>query len=239
MDSIGSDDVLYCRFCDDMVLMGTNREKVSAVFSVYQQAIRSSRLFAHPNEMNIHKAKDFWEGKTRGPYEWSEKGKDAYPWITFVGFDMNWKGNLRIRQPSFKKHLAKQHNTAYELMRPYRQGKRPRYCAETIKSSLVSRLNCMSVGRVNLWNYIGFDNNCSWMNAFSILDENEWSVAQMKALDRHGNAVVKRAGEELCRLNCPVVKKKDDYSTGEECRFIFRGSPYSYHGQCFIYKRGD
>ena len=239
MDSIGSDDVLYCRFCDDMVLIGTNREKVSAVFGVYQRAIRSSKLFAHPNEMNVLKAKDFWEGKTRDPYEWSEKGKNVYPWITFVGFDINWKGNLRIRRPSFKKHLTKQHNTAYELMRPYRQGKRPRYCAETIKSSLVSRLNCMSVGRVNLWNYMGFHNNCSWMNAFSILDENKWSVAQMKALDRHENAVVKRTIEELGKFDCPAAKKKDDNSTGEEYRFIFRGSPYSYHGQCFVYKRSD
>lgn len=150
MEAIGGDDVLYCRFCDDMVLMGTNREKVSMVFGVYKRAIRSSKLFAHPNEMNVHKAKDFWEGKTRGPYEWSEKGKAVYPWITFVGFDMNWKGNLRIRRSSFKKHLTKQHNIAYELMKHYRQGKRPRYCAETIRSSLVSRLNCMSVGRVNL-----------------------------------------------------------------------------------------
>lgn len=237
-NAIGNDDILYCRFCDDMVLVGTDNERISMVFQSYQQAVRKSMLYAHPNKMCVKKAKDFWDGKTRGPYEWNEKGEETYPWITFVGFDINWKGNLRVRKASLDRQIKKQYDTAYELLQPYRRGEMPRFCANTIRASLESRLICMSVGRVKMWNYKNFGNNCSWMSAFPILDKNPWSEAQMKNLDKHRYAVIKKASEELKKYDCPKKKKKDDNSVdGENSRFIFRGGPYSYYGQCFIYKK--
>lgn len=235
--NIGEEDILYCRFCDDMIMVGTDKEKISAVFKAYERAIHSSKLFSHSNMMSVKRASDFWDGKTRGPYEWGIKGKDTYPWITFVGFDINWRGDMRIRKPSFKKHLKKQYEIANELLLPYTKGQRPRYSADTIMSSLYSRLICMSIGRVNLWNYKHFDNKCSWMSAFSILDENPWSVSQMKRLDGHRNAILKRAREVLTKLDCPAVKKKDNsHQSGEGGCYNFYGSPYSYYGQCFVYK---
>lgn len=73
---------------------------------------------------------------------------------------------------------------------------------------------------------------------FPNFGQNPWSEAQMKNLDKHRYAVIKKASEELKKYDCPKKKKKDDNSVdGENSRFIFRGGPYSYYGQCFIYKK--
>ena len=236
-EKIGDKNVLYCRFCDDMILIGTDYNVVNHVFQTYNCAIKKSLLIPHPNkEIYVSHMSDFWEGKTRGPYEWNEKGDKVYPWITFVGFDINWKGNLRIRKASLKRQIAKQNKIANELLVPYDRGNMPRYCAGTIKASLIGRLLGMSVGRVALWDYIDNVNIHSWMSAFSILDENPWSVKQMKALDRHRQVVIARAVKKLSEIKCTEKKKEYNARENQRERFVYHGCPFSYYGQCFKYK---
>lgn len=236
---IGGNDVLFCRFCDDMILIGNNERKVTKVLDIYKQAIKDSKLIAHPKEPLLKDGegmKSFWKGKTRGPYAWGEKGKNIFPWITFVGFDINWKGNLRIRKSSFKKQIAKQNKVANSIIYPYTKGKRPRYCSGTIMASLTSRLIGMSVGRVSLWDYKDNKNVKSWMSAFHILDENPWSAKQLKALDRHRGVVIARAKKALANITCTNKKKEVDYRSNQRDGFTYIGSPFSYYGQCFKYK---
>jgi hypothetical protein len=236
---IGEKDILFCRFCDDMILIGDNEQMLTKVLNTYKCAIRDSKLIAHPKEPLIKEGegmKSFWKGKTKGPYPWGEKGKTVFPWITFVGFDINWKGNLRIRKSSFKRQIAKQNKVANSLVYPYLKGKRPRYCSDTIMASLVSRLIGMSVGRVNLWNYENNPNIRSWMSAFYILDENPWSTRQLKTLDRHRGIVIARTKKAISSMICTNKKKDDDYQNNQRNRFSHMGAPFSYYGQCFKYK---
>lgn len=236
-EEIGDKDILYCRFCDDMILIGVDYSVVEKVFKTYNHAIKKSQLIPHPNKkIDVKHMSDFWDGKTRGPYEWNEKGDNVYPWITFVGFDINWKGNLRIRKASFKRQIAKQNKIANELIVPYERDKTPRYCAGTIKASLVSRLIGMSVGRISLWNYMDNMNVHSWMSAFAILDENPWSVRQLKALDRHRQVVIARADKKLSVIKCTNKKKEYNARENQRERFVYHGCPFSYYGQCFKYK---
>lgn len=236
LKSIANNDVLYCRFCDDMILIGENKEKVTHVFEDYQKAIVSAKLIAHPNsEMKFKKMEEFWKGKTKTPYEWNECGKNVFPWISFVGYDINWKGNLRIRLSSFKKQIAKQNMVANELLAPYKNGKKSRYCAASVKASLISRLVGMSVGRVNLWNYKDNINSHSWMSAFSILDKNPWSIKQLKELDKHRQVVIARAKHDINNIDS-TNKKNDNHIDSNRDLFTYTGCPFSYYGQCFKYK---
>lgn len=236
-EEIGDKDILYCRFCDDMILIGVDYSVVEKVFKTYNHAIKKSQLIPHPNKkIDVKHMSDFWDGKTRGPYEWNEKGDNVYPWITFVGFDINWKGNLRIRKASFKRQIAKQNKIANELIVPYERDKTPRYCAGTIKASLVSRLIGMSVGRISLWNYMDNMNVHSWMSAFSILDENPWSAKQLKALDRHREVVIARAAQKLSSIKSTNKKKEGNPRENQRERFVYHGCPFSYYGQCLRYK---
>lgn len=236
-EEIGDEDVLYCRFCDDMILIGTDYTVVKKIFKTYNRAIKKGQLIPHLNKkIDVKHMSEFWNGKTRGPYEWNEKGTNVYPWITFVGFDINWNGNLRIRKASFKRQIAKQNKIANELLAPYDRDKTPRYCAGTIKASLVSRLIGMSVGRISLWNYMDNMNVHSWMSAFSILDENPWSAKQLKALDRHRQVVIARAAQKLSSIKCTNKKKEGNPRENQRERFMYHGCPFSYYGQCFKYK---
>lgn len=239
MKSIGSRDMTYCRFCDDMILVGADSGEVEHTFDVYNRAIGCSALIAHPNRgMNIEHMRDFWKGKTRGPYEWSKKGKSVYPWITFVGFDINWQGCLRIRKASVKRHIKKQNMMVGEMIYPIRKGRKPRFCKETLWSSLQSRLIAAGVGRINMRNYENNSNHHSWMSAFSLLDKNPWSVKQLKMLDRHRYCVLSRAYRVLNSLliEWPRITKADTHGMKEGDRYAYKGNPFSYYGQCFDYR---
>lgn len=237
LESIGKKDMLYCRFCDDMILIGPDENNVINTFTIYNTAIRISKLVAHPNKpIDLTQMKDFWKGKTRGPYKWMRGEYDAYPWITFVGFDINWCGNLRIRKSSFLKQMDKQTKVANELLFPYERGKEARYCAGTILTSLKNRLIATSVGRVSLWNYKDNENIHSWMSAFSLLDKNKWSVSQMQELDRHRQQVLARAKQFLETIQCTNKKKAMSFRENHSECFSYIGCPFSYYGQCFDYK---
>lgn len=227
---IGDKDMIYLRFCDDMILIGANRSEVEEALTVYNSSIKNAKLFPHKSmPMNYDKAVDFWEGKTRGPYEWGEKGKHTFPWITFVGFDINWKGNLRIRKKSIDKHLAKQHDTVWNLLNHYRNHA-PKYHQYSILSSLKSRMVAMSVGRVGLWNYKDNPNIYSWAAAFSIIDKNPWSIRQMKLMDRHRNLELRHASKYLWKLTCPNKTMTGDHARRGQ---FYLGKPFSYYGQVF------
>lgn len=236
IDVIGKKDILYIRFCDDMILIGPNKEDVKKVFDTYFNVVKHFKLYPHPpKDIQLKKMAEFWEGKTRGPYEWNEKGRDIFPWITFVGFDCNWEGNLRIRKSSLKKEIKKQFDVTKDMLKYYQNSANtPRYCSGTILNSLHSRLTGMAVGRIGLRDYKNNENIHSWMSAFSILDENSWSKDQLKSLDRHRCRMIFLAQKQFIKLNCPSYTKNTDGKRGG-----YIGVPYSYYGQCFYYKKTE
>ena len=180
--------------------------------------------------MNIQRMKDFWDGKSRGPYKWGEHGRDIFPWITFVGFDINWRGEVRVRKKSYQKQLTKQHSVVWDLLNLYDRGKTPRYCMNTILESLRNRLIGMSVGRVTLWNYHDYKNVHCWLAAFPLLDKNKWAVAQLKGLDRHREKELYEAEKVLKKINCVNRSKNMD---GVRRKEHYYGKAYSYYGQAY------
>lgn len=226
-----SKDMQYFRFCDDMVLVGTNESEVRSVLDVYNRSIKGSKLFAHKNEsLNISHMKDFWKGKSRGPYKWGQKGHDTFPWITFVGFDINWKGDLRVRKKSFKKQLTKQHTVVGNLLAHYKRGEQPRYSMPTIIESLSNRLIGMSVGRVHMYNYSDYQNSHCWLSAFSIIKRNPWASSQLRQLDRHRWAELCKAKKSLKKIECPQRVKNSNRKANTTHIY---GKPFSYYGQAY------
>lgn len=230
-DVIAGKDVAYLRFCDDMILVTSDEKLACDVLDIYNRRLRSSRLHPHPIEsMNIQRMKDFWNGKSRGPYKWGEHGSDIFPWITFVGFDINWRGEVRVRKKAYQKQLSKQHSVVWDLLNKYKKGKTPRYCMKTILESLRNRLYGMSVGRVSLWNYQDYKNVHCWLAAFPLLDKNKWAVAQLKGLDRHREKELYRAMKVLKNIDCGTRSKNMD---GVRRKEHYYGKAYSYYGQAY------
>ena len=235
MREIGEDpNMLYMRFCDDMILVGNDKTKTQKVFEVYQESVRQSQLYPHPNEeMKGFHDKDFWNGKTRGPYAWGDVKKGYYPWVTFVGFECNWRGELRIRKSSFKKEYDKQEKVVRKIIVPLRNGKViPRSSKKALLGFIEKRLIAMSVGRVSMRNYKETENEHSWMSAYSILDSNKWSREQMRSLDHHRKKMMEIADNSIPAIQQGAHVKSEHSKRG--C--VFHGKPFSYYGQCFSYK---
>lgn len=229
-------DFRYLRFCDDMIMMGTDPKQVQEAFETYFKSIRKSHLFCHPLEcLPEKKMKDFWKGKSRGPYAWGKGDKNIFPWITFVGYDINWEGDTRIRKASLKKEIAKQYKKVEEIQSLFstkkKRGRKPKWYWGYIYTSVHRKMIGMSVGRVPLWDYKNHDNKYSWASAFTQLTQNRWSVKQLKHLDWHRQKML----VSLFTFLIKDVKFDEIYSRQDKQKKLtvnYYGKPYSYYGQC-------
>src|SRR6185437_14466549 len=98
----------YFRFCDDMLIMHTNRSKCVRYANAYVTALRKLKLIPHHfvDLKTLKNSSDsFWSKdiKSKGPYKWSMNYKSDFPWIGFVGYELHFDGSIRIRKSSLKK----------------------------------------------------------------------------------------------------------------------------------------
>lgn len=234
-------DLLYIRFCDDMIMMGTDQSKVSKAFDIYCKEVKKMHLFIHEDiNWDFDEPKAFWDGKTRSTYKWAKlEGKDmkVMPWITFVGYDINWKGDTRIRKSTLAKEIKKQYEKVAEVENLLKHAS-PRRYQKFILDSVTKRMIGMSVGRVDMWNYKNFDNNYSWASAYVKLSDNRWSRKQLQLLDRHRCQMLSRLHKFLTRLDYHQARSipTDSKKSKREYWIRYKGGPYSYYGQVLVWR---
>lgn len=107
----GADNELfYARFCDDMVIVHPSRAKCKAAFDRYMEALREMRLPIHPvNEAPVY-GREFFETKSKGPFAWDNASVGAVgtaPWVSFLGCQIGFNGDVRIRKETIDRHVAK------------------------------------------------------------------------------------------------------------------------------------
>jgi hypothetical protein len=225
-------DFLYLRFCDDMIMMGVDKTVVESAFNRYGDSIVTNHLYMHPPiAFAGKKMKAFWDGKTRPPYQWGAPVKGVMPWITFVGYDINWEGDTRIRRSSLRKEIKKQYEKKVEIVHLLNKkaGRNPQWSKQYICNSVHKRMIGMSVGRVQIWDYKTFNNYYSWAKAFTELTDNKWSRAQLRLLDRHRNNMMKQLGRFMLKLNYNDIKPSDRREHTDAVWYY--GKPFSYYGQ--------
>lgn len=227
----GSDaDLLYIRYCDDMIIMHTDREKCSQALEAYSKALTELKLFPHRNR-NIEYGKDFWKEKTKGPYLFSE---EAVPWVGFVGYEINRRGEIRIRKRSLRKEIEKQVEVVQSVKAAIK-GNRSKIGRHEIYESTVKKLLGMSIGRIELWNYESGDNDMCWVNGFKALNKNRYSEQQVKHLDRC-------RGRQISKLRAFLADCGDNKVDGDAKKtnypIKYRGKPFSYYYQTFKKKVG-
>ena len=166
------ENLLYVRYCDDMIIMHTDRKKCENALEAYQKSLKKLKLFPHLPE-NIKYGKIFWDVKSKETYEWSY---DNIPWVGFVGYEINRNGDVRVRKSSLKKEMNKQ----FELIENIRSAisNKVNVSKGTIIESAYSRLNGMAVGRVALCNFPDYENDMCWVKGFQLLNKNKYSSLQ-------------------------------------------------------------
>lgn len=183
---IKSSKLFYVRFCDDMIIMHPSKKECETASRTYEAALKKMHLIPHSFEKNMKNTPDsFWSDKIKSKhtYKWSLNYSDSFPWFGFVGYEIHYSGNLRVRKSSLAKEKKKQKEVVSQILNAVQSGKRKN--DGTICESAANRLIGMSVGRVTMKNFNIIENDMCWANGFIKLKDNKHLRAQLKDLDRY------------------------------------------------------
>ncbi len=225
-------DVFYSRFCDDMIIISKSLEECRKAKDKYVETLNAIKLFPHDFKDNIHlidfdKAeniyyKPFWDGKSKGPYQWGKTENINFPWIGFVGYEINYNGDVRIRKRSFEKELKKQKTIVKEISKAIEIGlRKPK---GTATESAINRLIGMSVGRIGIDNFEEVSTDLCWKNGFKLIKLNKHSLNQIKHLDRNRNKHYYKLLDEVKALEELEIEVK-------RRQVIKYNKPFSYYYQ--------
>lgn len=227
-------DLLFLRFCDDMVLMHISKEKCESGLQRYSDKIKELKLLIHKPEIVKVYGKSFWKTKSKSPYNWNNNNKDKanVPWLAFVGYQIRYDGLIRVRKKSLIKEANKQKNEIADVLKSLDLHARSRENINTHSRkskrqqifALENRLISMSVGRVSLFNYRSIKPGLCWTNGFKKINANFISRSQCKYLDRRRNYNLYNFKKELIHLT------KDSEKPDKKSKNIYLGHPFSYYG---------
>jgi hypothetical protein len=237
--------VLYLRFCDDMVVIHDDKEQCEKAKNVYLDCLRELKLFPHnfksTNELYTCKIKDrktdytpFWNGKSKGPYKWTNSFKNGdFPWIAFVGYEINFNCETRVRKKSFNKEVIKQSKIINEIQKAIENEQR---CKKgTAIESAINRLIGMSVGRIGLDNFSEVSTDMCWKNGFQELELNKHSAVQIKELDRNRSKLYYDLFKQIKELE---EENDEKIERGEDNRQHKKyDKPFSYYYQILERKK--
>lgn len=97
-------DRLFVRYCDDIMLMHTVEEKCETYLDAYYNALKTHRLV--PHELHYvsefksgeRNRPDFWHAKSKKVFRWGPGEGNASVWVSFVGYELNRDGSVRVRK---------------------------------------------------------------------------------------------------------------------------------------------
>jgi len=236
VNSNSDKNTFYCRFCDDMVLMHTNREKCDELFTIYQNALKEVKLISHKSEPYEIYGIEFWQEKlkSKAPYKWDAhnssniEAQKNVPWLSFVGYQIRYDGLVRIRKKSIKKEIIKQIIETDKIIKIAR--KSVSINEKAIKFRLQQRLISMAVSRCR---YGSSRVSMCWCAGFKLLKTNQNTTNQIRNLDRSREKQIKRLENHLKKIRTPFRKSKKKVAP-----LKYYGSNFSYNNQFLKEKNG-
>ena len=97
-------DRLFIRYCDDILLMHTDRKKCEEYLDYYYEALKAHKLVPHPRrdvsefKNGVRTKHGFWKAKSKNVFKWGRGDGDASDWVGFVGYEMRRTGEIRHRK---------------------------------------------------------------------------------------------------------------------------------------------
>jgi len=224
-------NIFYSRFCDDMIIITNSLNESVIAKDIYIDTLKELKLFPHKftedinlisfdEHDNLH-YKPFWIGKSKGPYQWGSISEINFPWIGFVGYEISYEGDIRVRKKSLLTEARKQKKIVKEIRDAVKiDMRKPK---GTATESAINRLIGMSVGRITLHNFESTSADLCWKNGFRELSMNKHSVLQIKYLDRNRNKHYYKLVKDL--------KEPEFEVKGKARRIVHYNKPFSYYFQ--------
>lgn len=220
--------LLYIRFCDDMIVIHPEKEACSKAAKCYEKALLDLKLVPHEFKAGLKNESDsFWKEKSKSPYKWSSnhKKESTFPWIGFVGYEVHFDGDIRVRKSSLKKEKEKQKNVVETIIKAIKNDNR-RARKGSIIESAINRLTGMSIGRIHMWNHNDADADMCWVNGFKSLNDNPRLRRQLKELDKNRNHQIALLKNEVRKYTDPPLEEKEP-----DKKKSYYGKPFSYYHQ--------
>lgn len=221
---IQCENLFYARYCDDVVVAHTDESVCRAALVAYETALSDLELPIHPVESFVYcpvdrTATTYYTTKSKGPFRWSESAVgeiNCAPWVSFLGSQVRYDGETRIRKESVEKHIR---SLGRETAKAVREIKKGNACgASAWFARFRNRLIAKGVGYVTAKVK---DCHLCWAGAFTRVTDCADTQIQMRRLDRVREGMLCKVWRMLPK-SC--VKK----------RRCYKGKPFSYYG--FLYK---
>nr|WP_321297777.1 reverse transcriptase domain-containing protein [uncultured Sphaerochaeta sp.] len=228
--NLADNELLYLRYCDDMIMLHTNPSKLNIAFNLYCNCLKKLKLFIHTPQKITSYGKSFYDSKSKKPYMWGAVADSKIPWISFVGYQIGFKGETRVREKSIDNEIMKQQRVINQAIRLLNQNP----CIKSydlIINSITQRLIGMSVGRTRIFSPQTVINTMCWTNGFRMIEKNKFSEQQMKLLDRNRRKQIHRIHAFL-EFNCyelPKSTNKNSINPMKKLPILYFGKKYSYY----------
>ncbi|MGN1219657.1 MAG: reverse transcriptase domain-containing protein [Candidatus Cryptobacteroides sp.] len=109
---------LFIRYCDDILLMHTDKDKCVDYLDTYYWQLLNYKLIPHPRKdvsefkSGARTKSGFWHCKSKNVYLWGSGEGSASDWVAFVGYEMRRTGEIRVRKDKIDaefKRIAKRY----------------------------------------------------------------------------------------------------------------------------------
>lgn len=205
-------DRFFVRFGDDILLAHTDLQECTRLIEAYTRELENHLLPSHPFKpmdecKNGEKTtKEFWKRKSKAPFLWGPGEGNAFEWIGFVGYEIRYNGESRLRLSTLNKQFGSINKRYHSCMLKNKPNNLKGYFASNIRK----------IAGIN-----------SSLNKFEQLDKNPYSVQQIKSLDRYRLTKIERLD---ARLSARFSQEYADMNASLVNRFAkHRDTPFSYY----------
>jgi hypothetical protein len=204
----------YARYCDDILLVSTDRNACRLALRAYRRELRNLGLADHRAVKVLpyrgRNKKRFWDGKSKLPYLWrSGELGPGVPWIGFLGYQLKRDGTLRIRRASIQREIAKQMKAVNDVISTMQKVRAKAVASGTayriapmwrIEHRVLTHLVAMGVGYPSGHATSPPPSSLSWCNAYPLLQSGPVDLAPLKDLDRGRTLAMKALRGKLVAL---------------------------------------
>ena len=241
VQKVDDGQLFYARFCDDVVFAHPSEEGCRRAMEAYAVALRGLDLPLHPVEDFVYRPADgstteYYSIKSKGPFRWraAEVGeRGCAPWVSFLGSQIRYDGETRIRKESIEKHIRSLGRETAAAVREIKDGKvggAPGAARPTVMSWFArfrNRLIAKGVGYVTAKVQ---DCGMCWAGAFPNVTACADTKMQMRRLDRVREGMLCKVWRMVCgavATDAPILSRR---SRGDRPTRRYKGRPFSYFG---------
>ena len=198
----------FCRYGDDILLMHTSKAECEALINKYCESLTQHKLLYHDfisvADKEFRRADGvgvrpiLWDQKSRKPFLWGRNPNEseAVDWIGFLGYEMRYTGEVRLRRSSFD-------NKIKNIKRKYCSGAKTKF-AKGQGAYTEERFNTLVSNRIE--KFVG-----DGLTGSNSLNRNKYSLTQALKLNRYTSKLIYRLLYKIARRNGCTSQEIDQW----------------------------